>query len=267
MESPLASGEEDVEDIRGFRQWSRDMQEDLVALRDQLLAVTQPPIDPDSKAFSRQLLGLFQERHPSCMESARSLLSKLQAPDLAELARDSPGARHRKKPGRKPGWKVQEVVELPVTPPPPPRNPALEIVSDIEGFTDWNLGMVRDFISCMDRARRKYSDMKEVDPGMKLVPLLLSEWRALYPHSEETVKTFLVRIRFLKTNKESIKQRLGQHDLLPKMAGEGEVGEPELVPVVPADRPVEKFVWSAEVGGGYWLILKEDYAMVLLLCV
>ena len=33
-------------------------------------------------------------------------------------------------------------------------------MSEIEGFSDWNLGMVRDFIACMDKARRKYSNMK-----------------------------------------------------------------------------------------------------------
>ena len=51
--------------------------------------------------------------------------------------------------------------------------------------------MVKDFISCMDRARRKYTQMKEGDPSMKLVPLLLSEWLGMYPTSTETVKTFL----------------------------------------------------------------------------
>ena len=35
--------------------------------------------------------------------------------------------------------------------------PAQELNSDIDGFQDWSLGMVRDFISCMDRARRKYT--------------------------------------------------------------------------------------------------------------
>ena len=32
------------------------------------------------------------------------------------------------------------------------------------------------------------------------------------------VKTFMVRIRYLKSNKEAIKFKLGQHDLLPKMS-------------------------------------------------
>ena len=66
--------------------------------------------------------------------------------------------------------------------------------------------------------RRKYTELKAADPGLKLVPLLLSEWQLLYPQSEETVRSFLVRIRFLKSNKEIIKLTLGQHDLLPKMS-------------------------------------------------
>ena len=53
LDSP-GSGEEE-EDIRGFRQWSASMQEDLVILRDTLLA-DDPSLDPDSKVFSRRLL-------------------------------------------------------------------------------------------------------------------------------------------------------------------------------------------------------------------
>merc|ERR1719430_767451 len=227
VDSP-GSGEEE-EDIRGFRQWSASMQEDLVILRDTLLA-DDPNLDPDSKVFSRRLLQSFQARHPACLESARSLLSKLR--EGGEVQEMSPSPVRRKKPGRKPANLLAPSPTM-LTPQQLP-NPALQIVSDIEGFTDWNLGMVRDFISCMDRARRKYSDMKEVDPQMKLVPLLLSEWQALYPVSEETVKTFLVRIRFLKTNKESIKQRLGQHGLLPKMSQEeGGEGTDALQPFPP----------------------------------
>jgi hypothetical protein len=53
------------------------------------------------------------------------------------------------------------------------------------------------------------------------VPLLLREWEELYPASQETVRSFLLRIRFLKSNKEIIKLTLGQHDLLPKMSQVG----------------------------------------------
>merc|ERR1719402_318140 len=116
------------------------------------------------------------------------------------------------------------------------KNPAAELKSEIEGFSDWNLGMVRDFIACMDKARRKYSNMKETDPTMKLVPLLLAEWKTIYPQSEETVRTFLVRNRYLKTNKEAIKLKLGEYDLLPRMSQEEEN---------PVENDDEKFVWDS----------------------
>ena len=53
----------------------------------------------------------------------------------------------------------------------------------------------------MDTARKKYATLKDQDPDgrVKLVPLLLDEWTILYPDSEETVRTFLVKIKHLKT--------------------------------------------------------------------
>ena len=193
------------EDIRGFRQWTSGMQEDLLVMRN-VLVQEDPALDTSSKSFARQLMSLFKDKHPGCMESERSLLSKLKEPSYTAAKEAAPLV------------KLKTSKPVKVQPQPPQRNPAEDIMSDIEGFTDWNLGMVRDFISCMDRARRKYADKKELDPQMKLVPLLLVEWRAMYPDTAETVRTFLVRIRYLKTNKESIKAKLGEHDLLPRMS-------------------------------------------------
>ncbi len=34
------------------------------------------------------------------------------------------------------------------------------VVAGIEGFSDWNLVMLKDFISCMDKTRKKYAVMK-----------------------------------------------------------------------------------------------------------
>ena len=233
---------ESREDIRGFRQWTASLQEDLLILKDILLQ-SDPDIDTDSKAFSRQLLALFKDKHPNCMESERSLLLKLkESSNSSSQIKEIP-----KKPKPFKPAPVETVGE----------NQALNIMSDIDGFTDWNLGRVRDFISCMDRARRKYTDKKETEPQLKLVPLLLDEWKLMYPHTEETVRTFLVRIRFLKTNKESIKAKLGQHDLLPRMSQE-EAG-PSQATAVKEERqetPEEKeefepviqrgkFVWDA----------------------
>jgi hypothetical protein len=58
------------------------------------------------------------------------------------------GRKHRRKSSPAPS---PPALSLPPSPPPP--NPALRLDSNIEGFEDWNLGHVRDFISCMDRAR------------------------------------------------------------------------------------------------------------------
>ena len=204
------SGEGEVEeagareDIRGFRQWTAAMTEDLVIMRNILLR-EDPDADPSSKAFAKQLMALFKDKHPNCMESERSLLSKLRESNHLTTTKEAVVVKSRPK-----AVKVET----------PKRNPAVDLMSDIEGFTDWNLGMVRDFISCMDRARRKYTEMKEVDPQMKLVPLLLVEWKAMYPGTGETVRSFLVRIRSLKTNKELIKAKLGEHDLLPRMSND-----------------------------------------------
>ena len=61
---------------------------------------------------------------------------------------------------------------------------------------------------------------------VKLVPLLLDEWRLLHPASEETVRTFLVKIKHLKSQKEIIKKYLGVSGLLP-MGANGENNVPE----------------------------------------
>ena len=176
--------------------WTSSMQEDLIIMRNVLLQA-DPNVDTSSEMFSRQLVSLFKDKHPNCMESERSLLSKLN---------ESSHNNHTiiKEPSSQVG-----------TPPPVIRNPAVDNMSDIEGFTDWNLGMIRDLISCLDRARRKHTDMKESDPNMELVSLLLVEWKMIYPETAETVRTLVVRIRYLKTNKESIRAKLGEHDLLP----------------------------------------------------
>ena len=80
------------------------------------------------------------------------MLSKLkESSSSSSQFKDSPKSQQ----------KVKAVKAVPVE--VPEENPAVNIMSDIEGFTDWNLGRVRDFISCMDRARRKYTDKKETD--------------------------------------------------------------------------------------------------------
>jgi hypothetical protein len=112
--------------------------------------------------------------------------------------------------------------------------------SHIEGFEDWSLAMIRDFIACMDTARKKFAQLKEKVPevggggagpvagGIKLVPLLLEQWKEIYPETKETVQTFLVKIKHLKLQKDIIKRHLGQSGLLPKTED-----FPESTPSVP----------------------------------
>ena len=144
--------------------------------------------------------------------------------------------------------------------------------SRIEGFEDWSLPMIRDFIACMDTARKKYATLKEQDPNgqVKLVPLLLDEWKVIYPESAETVKTFLSKIKHLKLQKEVIKKHLGTSGLLPKMDGtlpdpkikedsSEDIGEAELPPrVVIKPEPSATTAASSQNGGGRSAKLKSS---------
>eukprot|EP00094_Tigriopus_californicus_P000517 TCALIF_00501-PA protein Name:"Protein of unknown function" AED:0.04 eAED:0.04 QI:0/0.6/0.33/0.83/0.8/0.66/6/209/2301 len=97
----------------------------------------------------------------------------------------------------------------------------LDSAPGIEGFEGWTLRMIRDFIACMDTARRKYAILKENDQdgSIKLVPLLLEEWKRIHKDSVESVASFLVKIKHLKLQKDVIKKHLGQSGLLPKVDG------------------------------------------------
>ena len=92
-------------------------------------------------------------------------------------------------------------------------------LSTIEGFEDWTLVMIRDFISCMDTARKRCTLLRQSKPEgqVKLVPLLLDDWRTLYPESSESVRTFLEKIKHLKSQKEEIKKALETSGLMPRV--------------------------------------------------
>ena len=77
------------EDIRGFRQWTSGMQEDLLVMRN-VLVQEDPALDTSSKSFARQLMSLFKDKHPGCMESERSLLSKLKEPSYTAAKEAAP---------------------------------------------------------------------------------------------------------------------------------------------------------------------------------
>ena len=76
---------------------------------------------------------------------------------------------------------------------------------NVEGFEGWSLAMIKDFIVCMDDTRKKYAR----DSGsIKFVPLLLDQWKGLYPETEETARTLLDKIKHLKEQKVIIKKLL-----------------------------------------------------------
>ena len=76
---------------------------------------------------------------------------------------------------------------------------------NVEGFEGWSLAMIENFISCMDDARKKYARGRGT---IKLVPLILDQWKELYPETEETVWTFRDKIKHLKEQKVIIKKLL-----------------------------------------------------------
>lgn len=113
----------------------------------------------------------------------------------------------------------------------------LDSAPGIEGFEGWTLRMIRDFIACMDTARRKYAILKENDQdgSIKLVPLLLEEWKRIHKDSTESVASFLVKIKHLKLQKDVIKKHLGQSGLLPKV---DTMSSPPVSSTKPAPKPV-----------------------------
>ena len=76
---------------------------------------------------------------------------------------------------------------------------------NVEGFEGWSLAMIKDFIDCMDDARKKFARCSK---RVNLVLLLLDEWKELYPETEETVWTFRDKIKHLKEQKYIIKKLL-----------------------------------------------------------
>ena len=250
--------------VKGFRNWTSRMQQELVETK-QRLTQEHPNLIPGSSDFNHLLLREFQKLNPKCMESSRSIYSKLQSiektlnspvndntvaskcwsainqstegntsnPDLAPMNNDCPTlngestTRLRDSPvhetqsdsthcsSKNAITKNHEI--------PPDNTNNLDSNEDdkmilsksnenstIDGFEDWTLGMIRDFISCMDTARRRHAELRENQPNeqVKLVPLLLEEWRRMYPSSTESVKTFLVKIKHLKLQKDVIKKHL-----------------------------------------------------------
>ena len=87
-----------------------------------------------------------------------------------------------------------------------------EYLTEIKGFENWTRSMIKDFIESMGKARQKYNALKEQDPNtdVRQVAMLLDEWKFIYPDSQETVQSFVEKVRHLKAQKELIKKHLAQ---------------------------------------------------------
>ena len=149
------------------------MEIDLMETNEKILS-NDPELEKGSSEFNRILLKEFQKLHPNCMESARSLNSKLQSIekiDKNELRRSSSDLEK------------MEISEIKTEPSEPIEDQPLEQLkenvnietkselktdikaevkieetfgpSKIEGFEDWNLPMIRDFIGNFVYTKKK----------------------------------------------------------------------------------------------------------------
>ena len=229
------------DNVKGFRTWTSKAKLDLLETKFRI-ATDKPELEPGSAQFNRLLLQEFQKLHPKCMESSRSIYAKVQSIEkervksvkVEQNGDESGDESGYEETGNKPTFSRQESEEEEeetenISPDDFVQRvkvePVATVPTEIEGFEGWSLAMIRDFISCMDTARKKFAMLKEKagdgagaggSGGVKLVPLLLDQWKELYPETSETVQTFLGKIKHLKQQKDIIKKHLEQSSLLPK---------------------------------------------------
>ena len=80
------------ENVKGFRKWTHQMVLDLLTTKAHILSAAQEQsltLQPGSSEFNKLLLKEFQKLHPKCMESSRSIYSKLQSIEKEEQFRGS----------------------------------------------------------------------------------------------------------------------------------------------------------------------------------
>ena len=76
------------ENVKGFRKWTQKMVHDLLETKSKILSA-HPGIEPGSSEFNKVLLKEFQKLNPKCMESSRSIYSKLQSIEKEDHFRGS----------------------------------------------------------------------------------------------------------------------------------------------------------------------------------
>ena len=235
------------DNVKGFRTWTSKAKLDLLETKFRITA-DKPELEPGSAQFNRLLLQEFQKLHPKCMESSRSIYAKVQSIEkerVKSVKVEQNGDESGEESGREEADNKTPVVPRQeadveaevqgegeetenISPDDFSQCEKVESVAtvpaEIEGFEGWSLPMIKDFISCMDAARKKFAMLKKATDGagaggsggVKLVPLLLDQWKELYPETTETVQTFLGKIKHLKQQKDIIKKHLEQSSLLPK---------------------------------------------------
>ena len=82
----FSSEESGIENVKGFRTWSQKMMLDLLETKARI-GVSHPNVEPGASEFNKLLLKEFQKLHPKCMESSRSIYSKLQSIEREEQFR------------------------------------------------------------------------------------------------------------------------------------------------------------------------------------
>ena len=87
--------------VKGFRNWTQSMEIDLIETKIKVLKA-DPSLEKGSSEFNRALLREFHKVYPKCMESARSLYSKLQSveKDLTSSQGTTPNSTPKATPAR-----------------------------------------------------------------------------------------------------------------------------------------------------------------------
>ena len=85
--------------VKGFRNWTQAMEIDLIETK-AIVVKADPSLEKGSSEFNRALLKEFGKLYPKCMESARSLYSKLQSVEKEQNAIATPNSTPRATPSR-----------------------------------------------------------------------------------------------------------------------------------------------------------------------
>ena len=153
--------------VKGFRNWTQPMEQDLIETGGKVIK-NDPSLEKGSSAFNRVLLKEFLKLYPKCMESSRSLYSKLQSieKDEAKVINSpirsnsieekvtpapqvTPEPLNVSKSEDEPIKIKEEPRDSFITAPTNISQDQNEVPfppSQIEGFEEWNLPMIRDFI-------------------------------------------------------------------------------------------------------------------------